>query len=113
MTYEEYQTAIAGNIEASRDTRRKQKEEQKDLELEMTRRMADAKRRYLEELESLRVIQRERAFAISEKWKTERMRLFTDHAKVIDQWRQEHGINCPPYVELPSGERPNEGGFEG
>ena len=27
MTYEEYQTAIAVNIEASRDTRRKQKEE--------------------------------------------------------------------------------------
>ena len=113
MTYEEYQAAIAINIEASRDTRRKQKEEQQDLELEMTKRMADARRRYLEELASLRIIQRERAHAISEKWKTERMHLYTDHAKVIDQWRQEHGISTPPpFVELPSGERPNEGGTE-
>ena len=110
MTYEEFQAAIAINIEASRDTRRKQGEEQRDLELEISKRMADAKRRYLEELSSLRIIQRERAHAISEKWKTERIRLFTDHAKVIEQWREEHGINCPPFVELPSGERPNEKG---
>ena len=96
MTYEEYQTAIAVNIEASRDTRRKQMDEQQQLELEMNKRMADAKRRYLEEVESIRVIQRERAFAISEKWKTERMRLYTEHAKVIDQWREQNGILTPP-----------------
>lgn len=113
MTYEEYQATIVVNIEAMRESRRKQNEEQQLLEQEIRERMADAKRRYLEEQSSLISILRDKAKAISDKWKAERVRLHLEHAKVIDQWREEHGISTPPYVELPSGERPNqEGGTE-
>ncbi|MBO4906237.1 MAG: hypothetical protein J5486_04260 [Bacteroidaceae bacterium] len=113
MTYEEYQAAIIVNIEAQRETRRQNNEEQRQLQEEMNARFDDAKRRYREECAMLYNMQRERAQAISQKWKAERVRLFTEHAKVVDQWRKEHGISTPPFVELPAGERPNdEGGAE-
>lgn len=98
MTYEEYQNLIIVNIEAMRETRRQQGDEQRQLLAEINARMADAKRRYLEEQSSLFEIQRDKAKAISDKWKTERMRLHLEHARVVNQWREEHGIT-PPYVE--------------
>ena len=96
MTYEEYQAAIVINIEAMKESRRKQIEEQQLLQQEINERMADAKRRYLEEQASLYSIQRDKAKAISDKWKAERVRLHLEHAKVIEQWRDEHGISTPP-----------------
>ena len=98
MTYEEYQNHIIVNIEAMRETRRQQGEEQQRLLAEINARMAAAKRRYLEEQSSLFEIQRDKAKAISDKWKAERMRLHLEHARVVEQWREEHGIT-PPYVE--------------
>ena len=96
MTYEEYQTSIVINIEAMKETRRKQNEEQQLLDLEVNSRMADARRRYMEEQEAIRSIQRDKAKAISDKWKAERVRLHLEHAKIIEQWREEHGISTPP-----------------
>ena len=101
MTYEEYQNSIIVNIEAMRETRRQQGDEQQRLQAEINARMADAKRRYLEEQSSLIGIQRDKAKAISDKWKAERMRLHLEHARVVNQWREEHGIT-PPYVEESS-----------
>lgn len=101
MTYEEYQNRIIVNIEAMRETRRQQGDEQQRLQAEINARMADAKRRYLEEQSSLYGIQRDKAKAISDKWKAERMRLHLEHARVVNQWREEHGIT-PPYVEESS-----------
>ena len=96
MNYEEYQASIVINIEAMKETRRKQNDEQQLLQQEISERMADAKRRYLEEQSSLYSIQRDKAKAISDKWKAERVRLHLEHAKVINQWREEHGISTPP-----------------
>lgn len=135
MTYEEYQSYIISYVEETRETRRKQHDEYQQLELEINRRMSDARRRFHEELASLRIIQRDRAKAISDKWKAERMRLYLEQAKVVDKWREQNGMNPrphkesenrsvgvsdertisnadgdvlpPPYVELPA-ERPNE-----
>lgn len=95
MTYEEYQNLIIVNIEAMRETRRQQGDEQQRLLAEINARMADAKRRYLEEQSSLFAIQRDKAKAISDKWKAERMRLYLEHARVVEQWREEHGITPP------------------
>ena len=95
MTYEEYQNHIIVNIEAMRETRRQQGEEQQRLLAEINARMADAKRRYQEETSSLFEIQRDKAKAISDKWKAERMRLHLEHARVVNQWREEHGITPP------------------
>lgn len=95
MTYEEYQNLIIVNIEAMRESRRQQGEEQQRLQAEITARMADAKRRYQEETSSLFEIQRDKAKAISDKWKAERMRLHLEHARVVNQWREEHGITPP------------------
>ena len=100
MTYEEYQNRTIVNIEAMRETRRQQGDEQRQLLAEINARMADAKRRYQEETSSLFEIQRDKAKAISDKWKAERMRLYLEHARVVEQWREEHGITPPPpYVE--------------
>ena len=133
MTYEEYQSYIISYVEETRETRRKQHDEYQQLELEINRRMSDARRRFHEEQASLRIIQRDRAKAISDKWKAERMRLYLEQAKVVDKWREQNGISPrpqqesgnrsvgdetskqtadgailpPPYVELPA-ERPNE-----
>lgn len=133
MTYEEYQSYIISYVEETRETRRKQHDEYQQLELEINRRMSDARRRFHEEQASLRIIQRDRAKAISDKWKAERMRLYLEQAKVVDKWREQNGmiprpqqesgnrsvgdetskqtadgaILPPPYVELPE-ERPNE-----
>lgn len=133
MTYEEYQSYIISYVEETRETRRKQHDEYQQLELEINRRMSDARRRFHEEQASLRIIQRDRAKAISDKWKAERMRLYLEQAKVVDKWREQNGMNPrpqqesgnrsvgdetskqnadgdvlpPPYVELPE-ERPNE-----
>ena len=133
MTYEEYQSYIISYVEETRETRRKQHDEYQQLELEINRRMSDARRRFHEEQASLRIIQRDRAKAISDKWKAERMRLYLEQAKVVDKWREQNGISPrpqqesgnrsvgdetskqtadgailpPPYVELPE-ERPNE-----
>ena len=96
MTYEEYQNSIIVNIEAMRETRRQQGDEQQRLQEEINARMADAKRRYLEEQSSLYEIQRDKAKAISDKWKAERMRLYLEHVQVVNQWREEHGITPPP-----------------
>lgn len=96
MTYEEYQKAIVVNIEAMKETRRKQSAEQAQLRLQMAERVADARRRYYEELRALEDVQRIKARAISDKWKAERLRLHMEHAKVTDQWREEHGISTPP-----------------
>lgn len=95
MTYEEYQNSIIVNIEAMRETRRQQGDEQQRLQAEINARMADAKRRYLEEQSSLYGIQRDKAKAISDKWKAERMRLHLENARVVNQWREEHGITPP------------------
>lgn len=100
ITYEEYQNRTIVNIEAMRETRRQQGEELQLLQAEINARMADAKRRYLEEQSSLFEIQRDKAKAISDKWKAERMRLYLEHARVVEQWREEHGITPPPpFVE--------------
>ena len=100
MTYEEYQNLIIVNIEAMRETRRQQGEEKQRLLAEINARMADAKHRYLEEQSSLFEIQRDKAKAISDKWKAERMRLYLEHARLVEQWREEHGITPPPpFVE--------------
>ena len=133
MTYEEYQSYIISYVEESRETRRKQHDEYQQLEMEINRRMSDARRRFLEEQASLRIIQRDRAKAISDKWKAERTRLYLEQAKVVNKWREQNGmiprpqqesgnrsvgdetskqtadgaILPPPYVELPE-ERPNE-----
>ena len=93
MTYEEYQQSIIVSIEAMRETRRRQNDEQQQLQLEINEKCADAKRRYLEELAALRAIQRDKAKAIGDKWKAERMRLHLEQAKIVDQWHREHGIS--------------------
>lgn len=108
MDYEEYRAFVITNDEAMRDTHRHQADEHRELQDMINKRRHDAKQRYHDELTVLSGIERDRAKAISEKYKTERMRLYLERAKVHDQWKQEHGIeNAPAYVELP-----NKGGSE-
>ena len=113
MTYEEYQQAICSNIERSRDTRVQFSLERKAIEEETRERTEAAReqcRKYCKEVNELMA---QRIHQRAEYWKQRRADLFLEHAKVIEQWREEHGINCPPpHVELPAGERPNEGGTE-
>lgn len=47
---------------------------------------------------------------IHDRFVDERNSLWERHNKLVHQWREEHGITPPPYVELPSGERPNKEG---
>ena len=108
MDYEEYRAFVITNDEAMRDTHRHQADEHRELQDMINKRRHDAKQRYHDELTVLSGIERDRAKAISEKYKTERMRLYLERAKVHDQWKQEHGIeNAPAYVGLP-----NKGGSE-
>ena len=114
MTYEDYQAAIVINCEAMRETRRKESAERKALEEERLKKNQEAFDNFTEFKKRNNELYQGRMSAVSEKYKTERIRLHVEHARVIEQWRAEHGISTPPpYVELPSGERPNrEGGIE-
>ncbi len=103
MDYEEYRVFVITNDEAMRDTHRHQADEHRELQDMINKRRHDAKQRYHDELTVLATLERDRSKAISEKWKTERMRLYLERAKVHDQWKQEHGIeNPPPYIRSES-----------
>ena len=110
MTYEEYKSFVITNEEAMRDTHRHQADEHRELQDMINKRRHDAKQRYFDELTVLAGIERDRSKAISEKYKTERMRLYLERAKVSEQWKQEHGIeNTPPTLSyLTKEETKNE-----
>ena len=47
---------------------------------------------------------------IHDRFVQERTLLWSQHNKLTHQWKEEHGILPPPFVELPAEERPNEKG---
>lgn len=110
MTYEEYQQSIVLNEETMSETRRKQKDEIKLLEEE---RINTNKQLFDEFIEKKRANNRKYEDAIAEvrdRWKAERMRLHLEHAKVVEQWREDHGINLPPPFVPVGGEQHKIGG---
>ena len=110
MTYEEYQQAIIVNCEAMKATRTQQRDCGRVIEAERLQKIEEAHETFVKQRKLINELYDQKFHDNAERWKAERMRLHIAHAKVIEQWREEHGISTPPYVELPSGERPNEGG---
>ncbi len=97
MTYEEYQQSIVINCEAMKETRRLESAERKALEEERVRKNQEAFENFCEFKRSNNELYQGRMSAVSDKYKAERMRLHIEHAKVIEQWRREHGITPPLY----------------
>lgn len=109
MTYQEYQQSIILNEESMSETRRKQHEEIKFLEEECIATNQKLFDDYVDKKRANNQKYQEAIQDVRSRWKQERMRLHLEHAKVVEQWREEHGINCPPpFVSLPSGERPEQ-----
>lgn len=108
MTYEQYQQSIILNEETMSETRRKQHDEIKVLEEE---RITVNQKLFDDFIDKKRANNHKYEEAIAEvraRWRQERMRLHLEHAKVIEQWREEHGINTPPLVETGSMKRKEE-----
>lgn len=98
MTYEEYQAAIQHNVELMRDTRVQFKREMKEIEEETRQRIEASAEMHRKLRAQLNTLQHERIQQRAEYWKQRRVDLHLEHAKVIEQWREEHGINCPPPI---------------
>ena len=98
MTYEEYQRSIVISQEAMKETRRLESKERKELEEERLRKNQEAFENYCEFKRSNNELYQGRMKAVGDKYKAERMRLHIEHARVVEQWREQHGINCPPHL---------------
>ena len=92
MTYEQYQQSIILNEETMSETRRKQHDEIKVLEEE---RITVNQKLFDDFIDKKRANNHKYEEAIAEvraRWRQERMRLHLEHAKVIEQWREEQGL---------------------
>ena len=112
MTYEEFQTKEQAILQEMRDSKKEEGRaklraheecnmEHRRLKLEMHDGMEQANMKRNAKLDE-----------IHDRFVAERNRLYARHNALIAEWREQNGISTPPpYIELPSGGRPNgEGG---
>ena len=112
MTYEQYQKHILDNEMAMRESKMKEKLERARLEEERQLKTQEAFKSYCDQRHNLMEHYSNRIQQIHDRYAHERSQLHLIHARIVEQWREEHGINTPPFVELPSDGQPNDGGTE-